>query len=74
MIVFEIDIAAISFNELAWGNEVPEVFVVFELFARGGVDEGRDDFHEAPDEPGHCFVEEERGEFSFRDYLGKGGF
>ena len=54
MIIIENQISAVRFEELLRGNVEAEILVEDEFFARQGVDEGRDDFEEAPYIPGDC--------------------
>ena len=52
MVVFEAEDAAVRDEELLRRDVEVCFFVEFELRARDGVDEGRDDLVEGPEEPG----------------------
>lgn len=56
MVVHEVDIAAVGFEELFRRDEETEILIEGEFFAGEGVDEGTDEFEEGVEEPGDCFV------------------
>lgn len=51
MVVNEVGIASIRFQEMIWGNEFAEILIEFELFARDRVDEGVNKLEKCADEP-----------------------
>lgn len=54
VIIDEINLAAVVLEQLLGRDEFIEVLVVLDLFACVGVDEGINDFEEAPQKPGNC--------------------
>lgn len=55
VIVDKIHLAAIRLDQLLGRDELIEVLVVLNLFARVRVDEGIDYFQEGPDKPWNCW-------------------
>lgn len=51
VLVHKIDVAAVCLEELGRGHELPEVLVVLDFLAGGGVNERIDEFEEGPDDP-----------------------
>lgn len=52
MVILELDIAAVGFEELLGRHEQAEVFVEGEFLAGKRVDKWADQFEETPEEPG----------------------
>lgn len=81
VIVDEIHLAAVRLDQLLGRDELIEVLVMLNLFARIGVDEGVDYLQEGPDKPGNCWDEKTVVRtfsvgFSFnlfREEVGRGG-